>query len=276
MQVLAFVRRACVVAALAATCAPLAYAGRGGATLDEPAHVRALAPTPAPHASQARAHGRTGVTLEEPALPAPVPATSTERSTTVTDFAPSQAPEHSLPAGGSEHHGDKHERAKAATGSAAHVHRPLTQRSKGASRNAPATPGMGLLLRIGATSEREISLLFDNYTHAPIAPRSGRAPPRSELLARLAPAASPCASPSAAIVPSARPLHRGALNPPVLPFGSVLACVPAGERARPCEHALWADVDRVTPILSRLRLVHARRSKGVVACPIAPFGGRTA
>jgi len=274
MQVLAFARRAVVLTAVIAVCTPFAHAGRGGTSIDETAHAHPGAPPPAAHMSAARPLVRAGALIEEPVAPPSAPVATADHSSTAQELAPGQG-EHGLPANNSEHRNDKHERGRATPNTTSHVHRPLTQRSKGASRNAPATPGMGLLLRIGTTAEREISLLYDNFTHAPIAPRSGRAPPCVTSLACLVPASPPAAAPVSAPCLGARPVPRAAAsasNP------SCATAAPARARARACPPARPALAPWTRPAGSfpRLCLVHACRSKGVAACPTPPFGGLTA
>jgi hypothetical protein len=76
--------------------------------------------------------------------------------------------------------------------------RPATPRAKISMRNLPAAPGMGTLLRVGVSAGREISMLEYTVPSAPRTAHSGRAPPRGDAIAHLAPAALPGAPPSAA------------------------------------------------------------------------------
>jgi hypothetical protein len=113
-------------------------------------------------------------------------------------------------------------RARAAPNSSVRAHRPTTQRSKLGARDAPATPGMGTLLRLGASAGREISWNERADAHSPWISRDGRAPPRGPTISTFAQAARPGASPPAS--------QQSARHPS---FGAALPSAHCDERHRP-------------------------------------------
>jgi hypothetical protein len=162
-------------------------------------------------------HVAAGCTDDTPVIASRcAPACSTGTRHAELRVGPAGAP---LPLPSSDHRGEKREHGKTATGVALKTQRPSTQRSKGNIRNAPATPGMGTLLRMGASAGREISYLLDMTPIEPLEHISGRAPPPATALTPLAPASPPCASPITAIAvrPGPTTLRPGSLPTPQRP-----------------------------------------------------------
>jgi hypothetical protein len=167
-----------------------------------------------------------------------------------------------------------HERARTLPNSALRTPHPV-QHTKHAARTTPATPGMGVLLRIGTSGGREISFFLDQLPHAPIAPRSGRAPPVVWPLCSFAPLPA-----AASVRPAFRPLARTclrALTPDPIATLSPLHTVraPLGERCfgvpAPATFGATALATPLTP--ERYLRSLASRPKGAAACPTTPFGG---
>jgi hypothetical protein len=150
-------------------CASLAVAG-GGTSLDEAQHAHA---TPVVHATlPPAAHAPIGD--DAPGCPHGL-ARANNAHPARADFG--AATGHATLPAAPDHRAEKREHGRPAPTTSLHAHRPLTQRSKGSLRNTPATPGMGLLLRMSTSAGRELSSLIDGVPCAPSTMRSGRAPP---------------------------------------------------------------------------------------------------
>jgi hypothetical protein len=205
-------------------CASLAFAG-AGVSLDDRAHEPAAA-----------AHATPPVTT--------LPAAAFEDAPGLTHGSAHGAPALRLDAASgaprapqvpaSDHRADKREHGRPVPSTALHVHRPATQRSKGSLRNSPATPGMGLLLRMGTGAGRELSLFLDDVPSALSSMRSGRAPPRAAAYPTQArdPIASAAASAPRFATPQAVP--PGVAPPPPTAFALQPADHP---RECPCARA---------------------------------------
>ena len=161
-------------------CASMAIAG-GGMSLDESARAHTAAPR---HTSPPASVSHSPASSEEaPGYPGSAPHVSSTATRTVAkpathvEIAPA-APRPSMPP--PDNHGaDKREHGRTPPGTSLNQHRPTSSRSRDLLRKTPATPGMGLLLRMGTGAGRELSLLPDGITCSPSALRSGRAPPRA-------------------------------------------------------------------------------------------------
>lgn len=251
MKFLALARSIIAIALACACFSALAHAGRTGTFTDESGRAR-TAPSP-------RLPGHDD---DIPALTRASAAADTAVVGTRSDIAP----------GASGAARDRRERShgRATPNTPQRIHRPVTQRAKGAYRSAPAMPGMGMLLRMSTGDNRELS--FDVSTtcpHAPSGHRSGRAPPAWDRAVHAPPAAWPGAARTASLDPAARALLPGsAPSRPLLTLPHAPrrddAPVPVALRGVPGKH--W--------ITERLRRSRAARSKGTAACPPStPFGG---
>jgi len=160
------------------------------------------------------------------------PACSTATHHADLRVTPASAP---LPMPAPDHRGEKREHGKTTTGVALKTQRPTTQRSKGNVRNAPATPGMGMLLRMGASAGREISYRIDLIPNEPLEHISGRAPPRATALTHFAPASPPCAPPitANAVRPGPTTLRPGSFPNPRRPDRHFLAQAMSRARTSP-------------------------------------------
>lgn len=200
MALVARIRRlSLVLAAIGALVAP-ALAGERmapgcppGCPDEAQAKVRSLPPPDAgsaPTAAATRAP-RTSVNptddiyVPKPKVVAPAPHAAEVSPAPATSRAPVPVP----PA---------RERKRESATAIGRAPQPGPQRIKVSIRNLPATPGMGTLLRVGATAGREISLLEFVPAATPCRTHSGRAPPLGPSLANPAPAALPGVPPSAA------------------------------------------------------------------------------
>jgi hypothetical protein len=254
--------------------ASMAIAG-GGLSLDE--HPRAPAPatranppavaTPAsasddaPRLSHAAVRGTFG------------PARTTQPPALRADGVPVTQRTPQAPAG--DHRTDKQERGRPAPSTVVHAHRPGAQRAKGAMRSSPATPGMGLLLRMGTGAGRELSLLLDDVPYAPSTMRAGRAPPRAGPHSTLARDPIACAA-----APAPRFVTPQPVPPGVTPPTSSVACAfQSADPPRECTCAratcLTAPRSQPSPALpmERIPCSRAARLKGAAACIVLPFGG---
>jgi hypothetical protein len=137
--------------------------------------TRHVAPAPAP--SHANLPDETPCPTVRPMRAAPAPAPHAPASPSVNAAAPSQGSTSHAPA--SESRGERREAARPVPNAGGHLQRPSGARAKSTVRSSPATPGMGLLLRIGTSAGRELSWLQDDFVPSSSAPRSGRAPPRA-------------------------------------------------------------------------------------------------
>jgi hypothetical protein len=190
-------------------CASMAIAG-GSMSLEPSA--RAHAPTASRLTSPPASAAVSPASSEEaPGYPASAPHVSSAATRPATkpathvEIAPT-APRPAAPPVDS-HREDKREHGRAAPSTSLNRHRPATPRSKDSLRNMPATPGMGMLLRMGTGAGRELSLLLDGITCAPSALRSGRAPPRAGPHSTLARDPIACAADlcSATVTPPSTP-----------------------------------------------------------------------
>ncbi|HTR96948.1 MAG TPA: hypothetical protein VMH61_03515 [Candidatus Acidoferrales bacterium] len=256
MFLIAIVRRFSLVVGLIVACATLAYAGRAATTLEECCgHARGT-PTPSRGMSTKLADDQPGW----------IAHTATAAETTSTHFDPGATPRTTLPLP-ADSHGRKHDHGRAMPNASVQVHRPATSRSKSMIRSTPATPGMGLLLRFGTSAGREISLEINNLSHAPIAPRPGRAPPRAAPLAVGAPTALPA---DAASLFAGR---RALLGAPA----SLLARSFRAPRASAKNVGVFTLAGVGSPNAQESTTGSGTdRMKGAAACPCMPFGGRTA
>ena len=267
MFFIAFVRRISLVAGLIVACATLAYAGRGGTGLEECGRARNATPPQPP---------RPVATTLSDDLPTLVRNSTLAASATTTHAeVGTSTPRSTLPLP-FDHRNDKRERGRATPPSASlHVHRPITNRSKSAIRSTPATPGMGLLLRFGTSAGREISLNTDHLSHAPLALRPGRAPPRG----------SPCAAGSPELHPLARAVASGSTfaGRPTSTGALAFAHTATETFHRPWARALACRASDAGFAAGRpasgeelLHRSRASRLKGTAARPDTPFGGFTA
>ena len=197
-------------------CASMAIAG-GGMSLDESARTPTAAapkhtspPASASH-SPASSEAAPGYPGSAPHVSSTATRTAAKPATRV-EIAPA-APRPSMPPTDS-HRADKREHGRTAPCTSLNRHRPPSSRSRDLLRNTPATPGMGLLLRMGTGAGRELSLLLDGITCAPSALRSGRAPPRAGPHSTLARDPIACAADlrSATVTPPSTP--AGVTPPP--------------------------------------------------------------
>jgi len=169
--------------------------------------------------------------LEAPAALAPAPrggAVYAPSAAAATGSArPPQSPVR-------DHRTERRDAGRQVPGPTAHLHRPVTHRSKTPERNTPATPGMGLLLRISAGDSHELSALIDDPSAAPAHLRRGRAPPCTPASFDLARDPIACAAASAPQVTTARVVSPGTRipNPPT---PAIRSNAPAGrEQAVAC------------------------------------------
>jgi hypothetical protein len=259
------VRRLLVASALLFGSAVLAHAGNG-TCYEDCTRGRTTVSTAA-----TSGHTATRLTPEDsPGLPVASSPTSSARA---GSLAPATLPHASTPPlpASPDHRSEKRERGRAPVGTTVNSHRPATQRSKGAVRNTPATPGMGMLLRMGASAGREISMITDVRPQSDLGCQRGRAPPRGDHTSNLEPALPPFGSPLAA-TPARHPLTAGA---PELPIRHrLIAAAPPSPGACACA-AFVANGPDALP-MERLARSCAVRLKGAAARSFLPFGGFTA
>ena len=182
----------------------------GGTNPDENAHARRTH-TPTTHATPSAPCDDAPCTVTRTA---PRASSVTTTSTSVVSPVAPRAPQAPAPAPDRR---DKDESGRQAPATGAHLHRPVSHRAKASVRSAPATPGMGFLLRIGTGAGPELSLLLEDVPCTPLTLRAGRAPPRGPTT--LNPARDPIAC-AAALEPhqhSARVPSPGAPLPDHLP-----------------------------------------------------------
>ncbi len=255
-------RRSLALAFALLAGAAVAWAG-GGTSFEEGTHTRTphaspassvSAPTPAPTPAHLSP-------TDDPPLTAPraPQASRVERAT------PSRSALPATPA--PDRHSEKRERGRTPNSATLRVHRPVTQRSKGAVRSMPATPGMGGLLRIGAGQGRELSFRMLDANSAPSTLLAGRAPPRGPTSFETSRASAFVPPDSPACVPSAAPPD------PQTPTNASTACVRTAV-AFACPPASTPGVPgNDSALLERNSRSRADRLKGAIACTNTPFGG---
>lgn len=173
----AIVRVAAILLALL-TCASLSIAARhGGTALEDGGH----APAPA--------------RVIAPAAPRPAPSIDDAPGTPAVDKGSARTPaRHEIapvaPVDPRAVASGRRDRGRT-TANGSRLQRPSHHRGKNAAHGAPATPGMGLLLRMSTSAGREISFVDDIVIAPPGRSRSGRAPPRASPPSTLAPASPP-------------------------------------------------------------------------------------
>ena len=264
MKPLATVRMLIVLATVLVTAAsPVRSAQRGGMALDETPHAHApaaAARTPAAPAPHAQPAGD-----DAPGSPS---CTKPNASGAAHHELGATTPGSTLPAK-AERHAEKRGRTTPANGS--QMHRPQAHRGKSAARGTPATPGMGMLLRIGTNAGREISYRFD-VTDAPnLALRSGRAPPRAGPHSHLAPAPQPRG-------------YNFAVSPRTQRSTRLASAAPSRSDApsHPCACRAFARAPGLSAAVVALPSFqpepfygsHAARSRGEAARFVMPLGGR--
>ncbi len=263
----AIVRVTAILLSLLA-CASLSIAAhRGGTALEDagraaPSARAIAAPGPRPAPAPEDAACTPGVAKVAPAALAP-PAPRGEIAP-----APDQRP--ASPA---------HRNRGRTTTSSSRVQRPTTHRGKGQTHGAPATPGMGLLLRMSTGGGREISWVDDIVPHVPAGPRCGRSPPRGSPLSNSAPASPPRVLALAISTRAPRPAtaedapHHETRPDVTTPHASA-ACECAVARACVARAAVVGRDSTHDPKPAAGSRV--ARAKGTTARSSTPFGGRFA
>jgi hypothetical protein len=105
-----------------------------------------------------------------------------------------------------DHRSEKRENHRATPSPIVKAQRPNSQRSKSAGRNTPATPGTGQLLRMGAGTKSDLTMLEQTPAPHHMDLSSDRGPPAGDEPMRLTPAALPRPHHLQAPVPAPEPL----------------------------------------------------------------------
>lgn len=268
LKPLAAIARVTAILLSLLACASVSIAAhRGGTALEDagraaPAARAIAAPSARPASAPDDAPGAPAVSKVVPTAPAPVAPRH--------DLAPAPASD-PRPAGPAN-------RGRTAP-STARVQRPLSHRGKGQVHGAPATPGMGLLLRMSTGGGREISWIDDVIPHVPSGTRSGRAPPRASPLSNSAPASPPRVLALAISTRAPRPSTAAdapnlETHPDVPALDAPFVCACVAVRAR-VQRATVAVTDP-TPDPEPIAGSRAALPKGTAARLSTPFGGRFA
>jgi hypothetical protein len=195
MKLASLMSRLMLVSGLVAVLAAPVLAGRGGSTgLEEPGTLANVHAKPATASCESQPCC-AGDNAARPATLAPSAQVKAAASKSQAPGTPAQ------PA-------DKRAHGKAATSPAIKAQRPSTARNRSSSRQTPATPSMGSLLRVGTGAGQEISLYLEDAHSTARTSISGRAPPRAGPPSTFAPAALPVAPPDRAIE-----IHAGLIPP---------------------------------------------------------------
>ncbi len=263
----AIVRVTAILLSLLACASVSIAAHRGGTALEDagraaPAARAIAAPSARPAPAPDDAACAPGVSKVAPAAPAPTAARR--------EIAPTPDPRPASPA---------HRDRGRTTSSSARVQRPMTHRGKGQVHGAPATPGMGLLLRMSTGGGREISWVDDIVPHVPAGPRCGRSPPRGSPLSNSAPASPPRVLALAISTRALRPSTAAdathlETRPDVTTRHASVACECAVARACVTRATVTGRESAHDP--EPVDGSRAAFAMGSTACSFTPFGGRFA